>query len=273
MSGTAMTTRNNRPLQLGIQSYTFNGQTYAQALDRAAGLGIRYMEIYPGQVLGGGLAGELSHDRDAATRGRVLEMAERKGITLVSYGVVTPHTEEEWNRVFEFAKALGLRNVSSEPPLELLPLVDRLSRHYGVTVALHNHPDPSLYANPATSQEACKPFGPHLGICADTGHFARSGHDPVRSLAQLQGRLLMCHFKDVDQTSLAGKDVVWGSGVGKATGLIAELRRQDFDGVVLMEYESHGPDREEELQRCVDFFHRANQTPLAELEQGRLANP
>src|SRR5580692_7568970 len=40
------------PLKLGLQTYTFRRYSFAETLDLARALGLRYVQAYPGQTLG-----------------------------------------------------------------------------------------------------------------------------------------------------------------------------------------------------------------------------
>ncbi len=259
--------------QLGVQAWTFRRFTLAQAIEKSSSLGIHYIEAYPGQPLGGGLEGKFHHTMSEASRRGILDLAKAGNVKIVSYGVVNGKDEAEWRQIFAFAKAMGLRNVTAEPPREILPVLDKLSREFGVTLAFHDHPTPSLYAHPQTAFDALQPYGPNLGVCADTGHWARSGYDPVAALRLLRGRILESHFKDVDQWTKAGKDVPFGTGTTNVAGQLAELRRQRFGGVVLIEYETDSPQLENDVKRCVDYFNLAMKASLDDLDAGRISPP
>ena len=258
--------------KLGMQSWTFNSFSLAESIDKTAALGIHYMEVYPGQKLGGGIPGKFGLEMDESARAKILALAKNKDVHLISMGVITPPAQD-WPKVFAFAQEMGMHNITSEPPQDTLPLVDKLSRQYGITVAFHDHPKPSRYWDPAIALAALQPYGPELGICADTGHWVRSGFDPVKCLKEVQGHILECHFKDLNQQNRKGLDVPWGTGTSNAAGQLAELRRQGFTGVVLMEYENHHPGYEQDLPRCVAFFNLAMQASLPDLEAGKVLPP
>jgi len=247
----------NSRLLLGLQAWTFRRSTFAETLDMAQSLGIHYLQAFPGQTLGGGLSGVFNHDMDAATQATVLAWVKAKHIALVSYGVVNGKNEAEWRRIFAFARAMGLQSIASEPPQDILPLIDRLSREYDIKVAIHNHPPPTRYSDPATALAAVAPYGPNLGLCADTGHWVRSGFDPVECLRRAQGRILAVHFKDLNQRGIkSAYDVPWGTGVSNAAGQLAELRRQNYTGVIFIEYEHFTPAEYDEVARSVAFFQK-----------------
>jgi sugar phosphate isomerase/epimerase len=169
----------------------------------------------------------------------------------MSYGVVTIKEEGAARKHFEFVKTMGMRTLVCEPVPEARDTVSRLADEYGLSVAIHNHPKPSLYWNPDTVLEALKERSRGMGACADTGHWTRSGLRPVEALKKLEGRVIELHFKDVAR----GVDQIWGTGDSNARAMLEELKRQGFRGQVYVEYESgSGTELEANVARCVAFF-------------------
>ncbi|HTJ78255.1 MAG TPA: sugar phosphate isomerase/epimerase [Rariglobus sp.] len=262
-----------KPL-LGLQAYTFRSFTFAQTLEKAHRLGIHYIQAYPGQNLGGGLDGKFHHTMDAATQAKVLALLKDADVKLVSYGVVNAGNMDEWRQIFTFAKAMGMDNIATEAPAETLAKIDPISREFGIAISLHNHPTPSIYANLDTALAAIKPFGANVGLCADTGHWVRSGYDAVENLHRAEGHIIAVHFKDLNQVNLkSAHDVPWGTGASQAAGQLAELRRQHFGGVVLIEYEHNNADLEKNVALSVQYFNRAMAAPLADLVEGKVIPP
>ena len=116
-----------------------------------------------------------------------------------------------------------------------MPMLDRLCKEYKINLAIHNHPQPSHYALPESVLAVCEGHSTRIGSCADTGHWYRSGRNPIEGLQSLKGRIISLHFKDLNTEK---KDVPWGTGVLNAKGMLDELKRQDFKGVFSIEYES-----------------------------------
>jgi sugar phosphate isomerase/epimerase len=259
--------------KLGLQAYTFRAGPLVDAIDQTSKLGIHYLEIYPGQTLGGGMNGKVIHTMDAGTRDTLKKFAADRGVVITSYGVVNGGSEAEWKSIFDFAKAMNLRWITVEPGKEWLPLLSQLAKESGIKVAIHNHAAPSTYADPAVALAAVEPFGPEIGLCADTGHWARSGFDPVESLRKCQSRLITLHFKDMNERTITAHDMPWGTGTSDAAGQIAVLRESGFDGVVLGEYEHESPRLLEDLALCAEFFRSAVAAPLADLVGGKVAPP
>jgi len=262
-------------IELGMQAWTLNRGTFAEAVEKTAALGICCIQAYPRQKIGGGIEGTMLPTMDDATRTKVLALLKAKGVTLTSFGVTRAKNEAEWRQTFAFAKAMGLRDIEVEPPkntwAEIFPLLDRLAAEYGIAVTIHNHPNPTN--PPADVIAALKPFSKRLGICGDTGHWSRSGFDPVACLRTVQERLVSLHFKDLTEIARAAHDVPWGTGAGNAAGQIAELRRQGFKGIVYIEYEYRTPNLEAEVARSVEFFRLAEKASDDDLINGRVVPP
>jgi sugar phosphate isomerase/epimerase len=263
-------------MELGIQAYSLRKYTYEETLQKSEAMGIQYMEIYPGQKIGGGIEGMIGHKADAATREKILALAKEHHVTLVSYGVVEGHNDDEWHQIFEFAKALDLYSINCQAGPEELSHVVELAKPYGIRVALHNHPGiPGIiqatnpYWDPHVAYDALKDRGPEVGICADTGHWVGSGFDPVWALHLLRGHIVELHYKDKDMGGPRGHCVPFGTGVSNAAGQLAELRKQGFKGYVLIEYETEEPQLLDNIKRCVDFYRGAMKAPVEDLIDGK----
>src|SRR5262249_22110746 len=97
---------------------------------------------------------------------------------------------------------------------------------------------------------------PLLGDCADTGHWTRSGIKPVDALKLMAGHVVEVHFKDLNAFGQHdATDVPWGGGMSDARGILAELKRQGFRGLICVEYEtSTGAELEQNVAKCIAFF-------------------
>jgi sugar phosphate isomerase/epimerase/type 1 glutamine amidotransferase len=244
--------------RVGTQAYTFNHFTFFEAVDKAHAIGLKYIEAYPGQKLGRAF-GNATFDHSMAADLRLTaktKLAEA-GVKLVNYGVVSLGKDEaEARKVFDFAKDMGIETIVSEPEPGTFPILDKLTQEYGINVAIHNHPKPSPYWNPDTVLEAVKGTNPRIGACADTGHWIRSGLDPIECIKKLQGRIICLHLKDLNEKSPDAHDVHWGEGVANIKGILAELKRQGFHGVFSAEYEYNWDNNAPDVEACAKNFHR-----------------
>lgn len=244
--------------KLGSQAYTFKNFTFAEALDKINHLGLQYVEGYSRQKIGNGMEGTTHYTMDAATRQKVKDLLKSKGIKMVAYGVVTGKDEEDWRKIFAFAKDMGIEEITSEPPQEDLDMVDRLAGEYQIKVALHNHPKPSRYWNPDTVLEAVK-GRKNIGACADVGHWVRSGLEPVECLKKLEGHIISLHFKDLNEKAREAHDVPWGTGISNVESMLKELKRQGFQGLFSIEYEHNWDNSVPEIKQSVQYFNKIAQ--------------
>ncbi len=265
----------NAEIKLGLQAYTFRKNTLMETLQLAENLGIKYLQAYPGQIIGGGFEQKFGPGAPQEARAAVLDEAKKRGIKIVSFGVTGLKDEQGARAVLAFAKEMGITQVWSEPKAEMLPILNLLGKQYGVTVGCHNHPKGSIYSIPAEGIAAVKPYqdGGHVLLAPDTGHWLRAGFDPVEYLKAARGLIAGAHFKDLMQDKeKPGKfyDVPFGSGISNIGGQLAELRRQNFDGILYLEYEKMDKNLYEGVAKCVDWFKRAMKASVEDLDAGKV---
>ncbi|MEO6134885.1 MAG: sugar phosphate isomerase/epimerase, partial [Ginsengibacter sp.] len=166
-------------------------------------------------------------------------LLKSKGISMVAMGVIVPKNKEEWQKTFDLAKEFGLSYITSEPKKDQWDMVDSMAGAYGIKVAIHDHPRPNPYWSPDSVLAAISGH-PNIGACADLGHWARSGLNPVECLKKLDGHVYGVHLKDIvkfDDTKAA--DTIVGKGVIDFAPIFQELKRQNFKGMFSIEHESN----------------------------------
>ena len=257
--------------RLACQAYSFNRFTFFEAVEKNASLGLHYLEAYPGQKLSVEKPDvKIGPDMPADARVEVKKFLADKGVKMVNLGVIgLPADAVGSRKVFDFAKDMGVETIVSEPKPEAFDVIEKLCDEYQINVALHNHPEPSPYWNPDTVLERTKGRSKRIGACADTGHWMRSGINPIDAIRKLEGRIISFHFKDLDQYGKQGKgqerphDVPWGTGKADAKAVLAEIYRQKIRAVFSIEYEYNWLESLPEIAQCVEFFDRT----AAELAQ------
>jgi sugar phosphate isomerase/epimerase len=148
-----------------------------------------------------------------------------------------------------------LETIVSEPEEHDFDTLEKLCEEYRINLAIHNHPKPSHYWNPDTVLKVCKGRSKRIGACADTGHWARSGLNPLECLKKLEGRLIEFHFKDINQAP-PRHDVPWGTGVCDVKGMLTEVHRQKFRGLFYVEYEHNWENSLPEIAQSVKYFDK-----------------
>jgi sugar phosphate isomerase/epimerase len=240
-------------IKLSLQCWTFNRLSFFETVDKAVGLGVKYLEMFPGQALKPGSREKTHRSMSPETMAEIKKkLADAGGLKVVAYGVDSIPTDEPGARkTFEWAKNMGLEVLVTET--EPNEIHDRLCNEFQIKMALHNHP---RTWPPDKVLKACQDRSKWIGSCSDTGHWMRAGFVPVNTFKKLDGRVLHSHFKDLDEF-VKGHDVPWGTGKGDAKGMIEQLKEQGYKGYLSIEYEYGSLDHlAENLPKCVAFFDR-----------------
>lgn len=245
--------------KLALHGYTFNKKTLLETLELARDLGIPYFSATRGQKIGKDFPEIFEPKMSAAATAAIKAKLAETGVKIVAYGVTgIPAKEPEARAFFAWAKGWGIEVCYTEIKAEQFPLADKLSAEYGVKLGLHNHPKPSPYWDPQIVLDKTKGFA-QLGATADTGHWCRSGLNPLACLKQLDGHIAALHFKDVklvDPRKNKWEDQPWGTGTCDARAMLAELKRQGFKGVFGIEYEKMDAQLVENVRASADWWFR-----------------
>jgi sugar phosphate isomerase/epimerase len=241
--------------RMGCETWTFHLFTLFEAVDKTASLGLRYIET-------GGMNLSKAHpdvifdeNASAEVRRATKEKLGGVGIQLIGYWPNAFFKEVGQNRrIFDFAKDMDIETLVGEPEEDAFNALERLCDEYNINVAIHNHPKPAPYWNPDTSLKVCRGRGKRIGVCADTGHWLRSGLNPVECLRKLEGRILSLHFKDLDRAGPDAHDVPWGTGACNVKGMLAELHRQGVRSPFFIEYEDKWENNLPEIVRSLAYF-------------------
>lgn len=244
--------------KLSLQSYTFHLFSVVESLGKTEQLGLKYIEIYPGQKMGDDFGDvrfgyQLTEDEQR----KLKTIAASKGVTIVSSGVWTAK-RDEWEKIFSFAKDMQMEFISAEPAKDDWDLVEELADRYQIKVAVHNHPSESSYWSPEILLKSIDGRSELIGASADVGHYRRMGLDPLECIRELEGRIISFHFKDIapvgDESAL--DDVVWGTGVLQVEEMLKELKQQHFKGYFTIEYEANWENNIPDIEASIDYFNQ-----------------
>ncbi len=236
--------------RLGCETWTFNRFPLYEVIEKVASLGLHVIETGAGFRIARDSPAGIDAGMPAGARRELLQRLSDAGIKLVSY----------WPRNFDrpqwdFAKQLGVESLIGEPKEDQFDAIEKLCDEYGFKFAIHNHPkSQSHYWNPDTVLKVCRGRSTRIGACCDTGHWLRSGINPLEAVKKLEGRIISFHFKDLNKAAMDGHDVPWGTGVLDARRLLAEVYRQKLKAIFYAEYEYHWDNNLPEVARCVKFF-------------------
>ncbi|MHA4846339.1 sugar phosphate isomerase/epimerase family protein [Flavitalea antarctica] len=255
-STAAATTTTAAPAEdwkIGVQFWTFKEFPFVTAVEKADSAGIRFIEAFPGQRLGGNFKDSFNINMSAESKKGIQELLSSKGMRIVAFGVTGAKDAAEWNKLFSFAKEMGIEYINSEPNKSHWGLIDSLSGVHGVKLAIHEHPKPNPYWHPDSVVAAMKGH-PNIYACADLGHWGRSGLDVVECLKKLEGRIIGVHLKDIKEfNNTKAEDVVVGTGALKYPGILAELKRQNFKGMMSVEREGNWQNNMTDVKQTAEF--------------------
>ncbi len=244
---------------IGCQAYTFNRFTVFEAIEKTAECGGKVIEFFPGQKLSKEEPNvSWDHNASAETIQKVKDKLAQHKIKAVNYGVVQiPKDEAQARKLFEFAKTMGLRAITTES-VDALDTIEKMVKEYDIMVGFHDHPkrpnDPNYRMwDPNYILSLVKDRDPRIGSCADTGHWVRSDLKPVDCLRILKGRIISSHLKDLNEMGPRAHDVPYGTGVSDIPAILQELKAQGFEGNLSIEYEYHWENSSPEVAQCIGF--------------------
>jgi len=241
--------------KLGVQMWTFRMFTFADALDKVDSAGVKYIEAFWGQPLGAGMKDSFGIKMSDESKAKLKQLLQQKGISIVAMGVIVPKTRDEWKKAFDLAKEFGLSYITAEPIKTQWDMVDSMAGAYGIKVAIHDHPKPNVYWSP-DSVLAATVGHPNIGSCADIGHWARNGINPVEALKKLEGHVFGVHLKDIKKfDDTKAEDTIVGKGVIDFPPIFQELKRQHFSGMFSIEHESNWYHSVPDVIETVKFYN------------------
>jgi len=247
---------NNRPI------------TFEEAIKITRAAGIDEVEIAGGNTWWNGER-KRSVDLNADEKKRLRAVLEENNVRAISLGGSPGRSID-----FDFAKEFGLQFLQGEPEHKDLVEVSKRAAEYGIRYSLHNHAFDSRHWDYRETLKRVQDCDPALGICPDTGHFIRSGFDPLEVVKACKGRMVSIHLKDLngvvhlkdvedmapaERKKLQGvpKDVAWGTGEGQVEAVLKELMAQGFVGPVVLEYDHIYPDGNvADVKKCAEFFKK-----------------
>lgn len=273
-------------VRIGAQTYSFRSLSLAETIPAMARIGLGWCELWQGQVETDdviGTPGPLPENatrqqRSAARREQVRRWRlsvsldhfrdirrrfDEAGVTLTAYNLSFQNdfTDEEIDRGFEMAKALGVDVITASSTVSVAARLDPFAQKHGVTVAFHNHSRvaPDEFASPESFEQALAGRSERLAINLDIGHFTGAGFDALDFLDRHHARIVSLHIKD--KTRDGDRNVPWGEGDTPIVEVLHRLRDRRWDIPAQIEYEYRGEDTVAEVTRCLDYCRRALTDP------------
>jgi sugar phosphate isomerase/epimerase len=247
--------------KIGPQIYSFNRFPFDEAIRKVRACGVASFELFSGQKLSKEIDVRVGPDllkpanKDAFKRFREL-FAENECVPH-AMGVCPGNREH-----FEFAATVGISVLNCEPQFDKLPEINKFAEEYRITVGLHNHPKPSIYWDPQIVLDHLKDCGSRIGACCDTGHWYRSGLDPLECVQKFKGRIVSFHIKDLNEQK---RDIPLGKGVCKIAEILKECAEQRVHAPFSIEYESDWNNNQPLVAEGIRFFRQTAKKIVQEL--------
>jgi sugar phosphate isomerase/epimerase len=274
-------------VRIGIQSYSFRTLSLDDAISAMAKIGIGECELFSGHVeprLGpppgagrppqGEITPEMREAMREAARKRQEEIRKwrlevsldhfkdvRKkfdaaGIKLqgYNYSFNDNFTDDEIDRGFQMAQALGVNIITASSTLTSAKRVAPFADKYKMTVAMHGHSnltDPNQFAKPESFSSALA-MSKYFAINLDVGHFFAAGFDPIAYIEANHARITNLHIKDRKKEN--GPNTPWGEGDTPIKPVLQLLKQKKYDIPANIEYEYQGADAVVEVGKCFQYI-------------------
>jgi len=249
-------------VQLGVQSYSFRDRSLDEAIAAMKEIGLGSVELYSGHVEPKLSREELRKWRLSANLALFKDVRKKfdtAGIDLYAYNYSfrEDFTDEEIDRGFQMAKALGVKVMTASSNVTTARRIDPFARKYKIRVGMHNHSNikPNEFARPEDFAEAMKGMSEFICVNLDIGHFTAANFDPVDYLDKNAARIVTLHIKDRKKNQ--GANLPFGEGDTPIKEVLQLMRRKKLTIPANIEYEYKGQDTVAEVRRCLDYCKRA----------------
>jgi sugar phosphate isomerase/epimerase len=270
-------------VRLGVQTYSFRdlprtpgGDATAAIIGAMQSCGLTDCELWSPQIEPASAAGrgatpdQMRQARERLRTWRITTPLDhfrgikdafaRAGLSIYAfnYSFGNDFTDEEINRGFEMARALGAEIITASTTLSVGKRVAPFAEKQKMAVAVHNHSntkDPNEFATPE-SFAAALAISKYFKVNLDIGHFTAANYDPVAYLREHHGDITNLHLKDRKKNQ--GDNTPWGTGDTPIREVLALLKREKWPIRAFVEYEYRGQSGSvEEVKKCFDYAKAA----------------
>jgi sugar phosphate isomerase/epimerase len=276
-------------VRIGVQSYSFRTLSLDDAIKAMSDIGIGECELFGGHVeptsaFGQGRpqpkeAGTPAAKTDSAKAGGGAARSRREelrnwrlsvsmdhfksvrkkfddaGIHLHAYNLSfnDSFSDEEIDRGFEMAKALGVEIITASSTLTAAKRVAPFAEKHKMIVAMHGHDnvrDANQFAKPESFAQAME-LSKYFWVNLDIGHFFAAGYDPVAYIEEHHDRISNLHLKDRKKDH--GPNTPWGEGDTPIKEVLHLLKAKKYDIPADIEFEYRGADPVAEVRKCFQY--------------------
>jgi sugar phosphate isomerase/epimerase len=252
-------------VRLGVQTYSLRGLPRPAGGDMVEPLikamtecGFSECELWAPQIEPAQSGGrgqppeEVQKSRDALRRWRtetplahfegIRKKFDAAGIRIWAYNYSPDvrFSDEEIDRGFQIAKALGAEIITASATIESAKKIAPFAEKHRMVVAMHNHSntkDPNEFATPESFAAAMK-LSKYFKVNLDIGHFTAANYDAVAFLKEHHADVTNLHLKDRKKDQ--GDNVPWGTGDTPIREVLQLVKREKWPIRGYVEYEHRG---------------------------------
>lgn len=248
---------------IGAQSYSFRDMPVDKAIQAMADIGIGECEMYQGHIEPRGVPREeLRKWRLSVSLDEFKKLGQKfrdAGIDLhaYNYSFKNDFTDEEIDRGFQMARALGAKVITASATVDVSERVDRAAQKYKMRVGMHNHSNlkPNEFASPESFDAARKGRSKYIAINLDIGHFTAANFDALQYLTEHHADIVTLHIKDRKKNQ--GANLPFGEGETPIKQVLHLLRDKKLKIPANIEYEYKGADTLTEVRKCFEYCKSA----------------
>ena len=279
-------------VRIGVQSYSFRTLSLDDAIKAMQSIGIGECELFsghveprmagmPGPPPGGARPQPPTPEQQAARREAMAKAAEETkkwrlsvsmdhftairtkfktaGIAIQAYNLSfnDRFSDEEIDRGFLMAKALGAKFITASSTLKAAKRVAPFADKHKMIVSMHGHSnlkDPNEFAKPE-SFAAAMAMSKYFGVNLDVGHFFAAGYDPIAYINENHARITNLHLKDRKKDD--GPNTPWGEGDTPIKPVLQLLKTKKYNIPANIEFEYRGEDSVAEVKKCFEYIKGA----------------
>ncbi|MGO8735075.1 MAG: sugar phosphate isomerase/epimerase family protein [Terriglobia bacterium] len=255
-----------RGVQIGAQSYSFRDRDLDGCIAAFKEVGLGECELTESHVAPDLKGEELRKwwlSTPASYFHEVRTKFDNAGVRLYAftYAFRKGMTDQEIERGFRTAQALGVKYITSSSNVSVAPHVDKYAQKYKIMVGFHGHDqtsDPDEFSTPDTFARAMKGASPYIGVNLDIGHFVAAGGDPVAYIREHHQKIVTLHIKDRKKDH--GDNLPFGQGETPIVEVLHLLRDNKWKIPANIEYEYGEPpafNTIAEVKKCYEYCKRA----------------
>ena len=181
---------------------------------------------------------------------------KKAGIVVYAYNYSpnSSFTNDEIDRGFAMAKALGAEIITASTTLDVAKRIVPFAEKHQTVVAMHGHSrtdNPNEFATPESFAAAMK-MSKYFKVNLDIGHFTACNFDAVAYIREHHADITNLRLKDRRKNQ--GDNVPWGQGDTPIREVLQLLKREGWPIRAYVEYEYRGQSNPvDEVKTCVAY--------------------